>query len=147
MRSSSSGGLVTAAAAVIHDSSGRVLLVRQSYGQQRWGLPGGRINAGETPAHAVIREVRSETGLETRVIDLVGLYHLCGGVLPEQITYAFRCEVIGGEASVNLPGMVAAVGWHAPDQLPAPTTATAPVVVADSSAGRSGVVADVVRPD
>ena len=144
----SSNGLLTVAAAVIHDPAGRVLLIRQNYGKQRWGLPGGRINAGETPVHAVIREIRVETGLETQVVDLVGLYHLCGGAetLPDQLTYAFRCEVVGGEAVGNLPSKVAALGWHDPDQLPSPTTPSVISVVADSAAGHSGVVKDVVRP-
>jgi 8-oxo-dGTP diphosphatase len=143
----SANRLVTAAAAVIHDAAGRVLLIQQNYGQRRWGLPGGRVNSGETPVHAVIREVRMETGLETVVIDLVGLYHLCGGGdgLPEQLTYAFRCEVVGGEASVNLPGKVAHVGWHDPLGLPSPTTTSVPVVVTDGASGRSGVVRDIVR--
>jgi 8-oxo-dGTP diphosphatase len=124
-----------------------VLLIQQNYGRRLWGLPGGRVNFGETPVHAVIREVRMETGLETVVLDLVGLYHLCGGddTLPEQLTYAFRCEVVGGEASVNFPGKVARVGWHDPTALPSPTTPSAPVVVGDSAAGRSGVVRDIVR--
>lgn len=143
----SSAGLLTVAAAVIHDPEGRVLLIRQNYGQRRWGLPGGRINIGETPVHAVIREVRVETGLEIEVTDLVGLYHLCGGAssLPEQITYAFRCKVVAGEAVVNLPSKVAALGWHDPDDLPSPTTPSVPVVVGDSAAGHSGVVKDVYR--
>lgn len=142
------GHLVTAAAGVISDGAGRVLLVRQNYGQRRWGLPGGRINQDETPVHAVIREIRAETGLETNVVDMVGLYHLCGGGdgLPEQLTYAFRCEIVGGEASVNLPGKIAQVAWYDPGALPSPTTFTAPIVVADSAAGRSGVVMDVERP-
>ena len=146
--SDSSRGLLTVAAAVIHDPAGRVLLIRQNYGQRRWGLPGGRIHAGETPVHAVIREIRTETGLETEVIDLVGLYHLCGGTgsPPEQLTYAFRCGVVGGEASVNLPSKVAGLGWYDPSELPSPTTPSAPIVVADSAASRSGVVKDVVRP-
>jgi len=139
--------LVSAAAAVIHDGQGRVLLVRQNFGQQRWGLPGGRIAAGETPVHAVVRDVRLETGLETEVVDLIGLYHLIGGNhgLPEQLTYAFRCTVVGGEASVNAPGRIREVGWHPANGLPRPTTATAPVAIADAVAGRSGVVADVIR--
>ncbi|MEP6695690.1 MAG: NUDIX hydrolase [Pseudonocardiales bacterium] len=145
--SDSTGGLVTAAAAVIHDLAGRVLLIQQSYGYRRWGLPGGRVNFGETPVHAVLREVRTETGLETVVVDLVGLYHLCGGDdgLPEQLTYAFRCQVVGGEASANMPSKVARVGWHDPGGLPSPTTPSVRVVVGDSTAGRSGVVRDVVR--
>ncbi|PZS31546.1 MAG: ADP-ribose pyrophosphatase [Pseudonocardiales bacterium] len=143
----STNGLVTAAAGLIHDGAGRVLLIQQNYGRRRWGLPGGRVNSGETPVHAVIREVRMETGLETAVIDLVGLYHLCGGDdgLPEQLTYAFRCEVVGGEASVNLPSKVAHVGWYDPRTLPSPTTPSVPIVVPDSASGRSGVVRDIVR--
>ncbi len=146
--SHSPAGLLTVAAAVIHDPEGRVLLIRQNYGQRRWGFPGGRINPGETPVHAVIREVRVETGLETQVTDLVGLYHLCGGSasLPDQLTYAFRCTVVGGEAVVNLPSKVAGLGWYAPDVLPAPTTPSVTVVVTDSATGLSGVVKDVVRP-
>lgn len=144
----SPAGLLTVAAAVIHDTEGRVLLIRQNYGQRRWSLPGGRINLGETPVHAVIREIRLETGLETEVRDLVGLYHLCGGngALPEQITYAFRCTVVAGEAVVNLPSKVAALGWHDPSDLPSPTTPSVTVVVGDSAAGHSGVVKDVFRP-
>ncbi len=144
----SSAGLLTVAAAVIHDPEGRVLLIRQNYGHRRWGLPGGRINAGETPVHAVIREIRVETGLETQVVDLVGLYHLCGGsgTLPNQLTYAFRCQVVGGEAVVNLPSKVATLGWYEPSALPSPTTPSVTIVVADSAGGHSGVVKDVVRP-
>ena len=143
----STHGLTTVAAALIPDGAGRLLLIQQNYGRRRWGLPGGRVNFGETPVHAVIREVRMETGLETEVIDLVGLYHLCGGddALPEQLTYAFRCEVVGGEASVNLPGKIARVGWHDPGALPSPTTPSVPVMVGDGAAGRSGVVRDIIR--
>lgn len=145
---SSAAGLLTVAAGVIRDPAGRLLLIQQNYGQRRWGLPGGRINFGETPVHAVIREIRTETGLETRVVDLVGLYHLCGGAgtLPNQLTYAFRCEVVGGEAVVNLPSKLASLGWYDAGDLPSPTTPSVPIVIGDSAAGRSGMVSDVIRP-
>jgi 8-oxo-dGTP diphosphatase len=140
-----------ATAAIIGDTEGRVLLVLQRYGQRRWGLPGARIEPRDLPSRAVVREVRRETGLETRVVDLVGLYHLHGGLdgdsedLPDLITYAFRCEVVGGEAVLNGKGRISQLGWHAPEAVPRPATATACAALADAAAGRSGVVRDLAR--
>ena len=50
------------AAVVVHDGEGNVLVVKASY-KQHWGLPGGIIDAGETPRMAAVREVQEETGL------------------------------------------------------------------------------------
>jgi ADP-ribose pyrophosphatase YjhB (NUDIX family) len=140
-----------ATAAVIGDTEGRVLLVQQTNGQRRWGLPGAHIEPGELPTAAVIREIRRETGLETKVVDLVGLYHLTGGlagddeVLPDLITYAFRCEVVTGEAVLNAQGRICHLSWHSPQHVPQPVTTTATAAVADAAAGRSGVVRHLAR--
>lgn len=140
-------GLVSAAAAVVQDSEGRVLLVQQCYGRRLWGLPGGPIRPQETPTHAICRELLHEIGLETKVLELVGLYHLTGGDngAPELLAYTFRCEVLSGEAILNDPGKIATLGWYDPHDLPHPTTTTAPAALADVLAGRSGVVADLER--
>jgi 8-oxo-dGTP diphosphatase len=140
-----------AAAAVIGDTEGRVLLVQQTNGQRRWGLPGAHIEPVDLPTDAVIREVRRETGLEARVVDLVGLYHLTGGLdgdaedLPDLITYCFRCEVVSGEAVLNGQGRICHLGWHPTHDVPHPSTTTATAAVADAAAGLSGVVRHLVR--
>jgi ADP-ribose pyrophosphatase YjhB (NUDIX family) len=50
--------------ALVVGPSGRVLLIRTHKWRERWGVPGGKIEYGETMAAAVRREVREETGLE-----------------------------------------------------------------------------------
>ncbi|MFD9704919.1 NUDIX hydrolase [Lentzea sp. NPDC059081] len=60
--------------AVVHDSTGRLLLVRRANppGEGMWSIPGGRVESGETDEVAVTREVFEETGLSVTVGGLVG---------------------------------------------------------------------------
>lgn len=51
------------AAVVIRDDDGRVLVVRKR-GTDRFMLPGGKIEQGETPGDAAVRELREEVGAE-----------------------------------------------------------------------------------
>src|SRR4051812_10114461 len=135
-------------AAVISDDAGRMLLCQLQQGHVLWGLPGGRIRNGESPVHAVIRDVREETGTEIEIFDLVGLYHLtgdgCGHDLPDVIVHVFRGQ-LHGEVAVNAPGRIRRLSWHDPDALPDLLTATTRAAVTDAVAGRSGVLRDVRR--
>jgi len=54
--------LVTVGALVVGPSR-RVLLVRTHKWRDKWGVPGGKVDHGETLLAAVHREVREETGL------------------------------------------------------------------------------------
>lgn len=59
-------GTALAAAARVRDPDGRVALVRNAW-TDGWFLPGGGVEADETPRRAATREVREETGLSATV--------------------------------------------------------------------------------
>ena len=60
-----SGSGLTAAARV-HDSDGRIALVKNSW-TDGWFLPGGAVEAHETPSEAARREIHEEVGLNAVV--------------------------------------------------------------------------------
>lgn len=71
---------ILAAGAVIRDGGGRILLVLRGRPPQagRWSLPGGRVEAGESLAQAVEREVLEETGLVIRALHEWGRIEIPG---------------------------------------------------------------------
>ncbi|RMH44011.1 MAG: (deoxy)nucleoside triphosphate pyrophosphohydrolase, partial [Alphaproteobacteria bacterium] len=60
--------LVLVAAVALVDPDGRVLLQKRPPGKSMaglWEFPGGKIEAGETPEQALVRELHEELGIET----------------------------------------------------------------------------------
>lgn len=64
--------LLVVAAICIHDREGRLLTVRK-HGTTRFMLPGGKLEPGETPAQAAVREVSEEVGVDIDPAALVPL--------------------------------------------------------------------------
>ncbi|MEB3329357.1 MAG: NUDIX domain-containing protein [Candidatus Sericytochromatia bacterium] len=53
---------------------GRFLVVRTHKWRDAWGVPGGKIDWGETMEEALVREFREETGLDVRDLRFVAAY-------------------------------------------------------------------------
>ena len=63
-----------AAAGVILNGLGHVLLVTHSYGPPNWELPGGAAERDESPTETSVREVLEGTGLRVSAERLTGVY-------------------------------------------------------------------------
>jgi mutator protein MutT len=57
--------------ALIFNELGQVLMIRTQKWSNLWGIPGGKIEWGETSEDALRREVKEETGLEIEAIRFV----------------------------------------------------------------------------
>lgn len=64
---------ITLAGCVILDPKGRILLLhRNVHGRVQWETPGGKIEPGETPEAAAVRELKEELGVEAAIIRRLG---------------------------------------------------------------------------
>jgi 8-oxo-dGTP diphosphatase len=92
--------IVACVGAVVHDSEGRLLLIQRRHDPHRgrWTLPGGRVEPGETPEQAVVREIREETGLDVRVGAVAGRVWIPAGVDLEYDVVDFICTPVDATA-------------------------------------------------
>ena len=60
--------IILVSAVALIDPDGRVLLAQRPEGKSMaglWEFPGGKVEAGETPEDALVRELHEELGIET----------------------------------------------------------------------------------
>ncbi|WP_036498125.1 NUDIX hydrolase [Nocardia aobensis] len=95
--------LKVAVSAVVRDDDGRILLIRRT-DNDRYSIPGGGMELGETVADAVVREVEEETGVLVRATTLVGVFsnpkHVIAyddGEVRQEFSICFAAEPIGGD--------------------------------------------------
>ena len=97
---------------LITDDDGRLLLVRTTYLAREWMLPGGRVERGERPHDAAVRETREETGMEAIVDRLVAV----DASDRDGVSFIYAARVIGGELEPQL-GEIAETGWITRDEM------------------------------
>ncbi len=94
--------MIKVAAAII-ESDGEILLCQRGRGgncEFLWEFPGGKIEEGETPTEAVIREIREELGVEIEPRELLTEYEYA---YPEKTIYFYfiRAKIRSGEIKLN----------------------------------------------
>ncbi len=97
---------------------GRVLMVRRrvAEGQLSWQFPAGKIEPGESPERAAVRETLEEAGLRVAAVRSLG-----ERVHPDthrHMSY-IACEVVSGTAHVADSDEVAEVTWCAHSEISA----------------------------
>jgi len=68
--------MVLVVACALVDPDNRILLAQRPEGKSMaglWEFPGGKIEVGETPEQALVRELQEELGIETKVACLAPL--------------------------------------------------------------------------
>ncbi|HWL96194.1 MAG TPA: NUDIX domain-containing protein [Nocardioidaceae bacterium] len=85
--------------ALVRDEQGRLLMVQRGHAPAAgtWSIPGGRVEAGESDAEAVAREVLEETGLVVKPGELVGTVERPTPSGDVYDIFDYAAEVVSGE--------------------------------------------------
>lgn len=113
--------VVPSVVAIVQDHAGRVLMIHKT-DNDKWALPGGGHEIGESIAETVVREVKEETGYDVAVETITGTYtnpnHVMAyddGEVRQQFSIAFRATLTGGEARTSAENDK--VEWLTPQQI------------------------------
>ncbi len=92
---------VKVAAAVISDSlqeKKKIFAAARGYGEFKgqWEFPGGKIEPGETPQQALVREIQEEMDTKIRVDDLIGTIEYDYPTFHLSMD-CFWCEIVHGD--------------------------------------------------
>lgn len=104
------------AAVCLRDEAGRLLSVRKQ-GTDRFMLPGGKLEPGESARDAAIREIREEVGVELADVALLGEFHGAAANEPGATleSTVFTARALGEPVAC---AEIAEVRWVDPRALP-----------------------------
>ncbi len=96
-----------ATAVALFNSSGELLLLHRK-DNDKWTMPGGTLDFGESLSYCAIREVLEETGLQIRITGLIGTYtdpHILiaysDGEVRQEFTFVYAAEIESGELKID----------------------------------------------
>ena len=102
------GALRLGCSAIIFDEKREKVLLTRRADNDRWCLPGGGMESGESAAEACEREVLEETGLTGRVKRLIGVYSnpdqlviYPDGTKAFFVVLSFEAEIMDGEPTLS----------------------------------------------
>jgi 8-oxo-dGTP pyrophosphatase MutT (NUDIX family) len=97
------------------ECEGRFLLVRHTYGNPQWRLPGGNMDAEEQPEEAARRELREEVGIEPVELKRLGRQpRIRSGRRPSTVYFHARAGSAFYEIS---SGEIAEARWFSSDEM------------------------------
>ena len=99
--------------AVIFNENRQVLLLKATYADCAWGLPGGGLDQGETVHDALIRECQEELGCDVSIQYLSGVYYHSA---VNSHAFMFRCT-LQSDQPINLSDEHSEYRWFDFEQL------------------------------
>ena len=96
-----------AAAVALFDGDGRILLLRRK-DNDKWTMPGGTMDFGESLGQCAVREVREETGFNIEISGLIGTYTdpnvliaYSDGEIRQEFTLVYAAKIKNGELTID----------------------------------------------
>ena len=112
--------MLAVVAVALVDADGRVLLQQRPAGKQHgglWEFPGGKVEAGEAPASAAVRELAEELGVALQVDSLVPVCFAESGVGERPVVIMlYACRAWQGDPQCL---DAQALAWEQPVAIPA----------------------------
>lgn len=111
---------------MVENENGEILMTKRSESKlpeahDKWELPGGKADFGETPEQAIVREVFEETGYTVDAEKILPVTVTTIWEYPEcsqhTIVFCFRCRLKNNECIEVTDYKVSEIGWIKPENI------------------------------
>ena len=96
-----------AVSAFVQNENGLILMIRRT-DNDKYAIPGGQQEVGETLTETAVRETKEETGIDIEVTSLIGLYsnpnHIIAyddGEVRQEFSICFKARPTGGKVKTS----------------------------------------------